>query len=117
MGLLNFIDNLSQLPDICIYVHTDGQFSVPHRSDPVIIMHSGDCILTIFCLASNHTIKTSYEWTCNGVTVGVCSPVLYATKPGIYQCVVTAADGNSALTREFDVISGIPKPHEGSSSR
>ena len=61
----------------------------------------------LFCLASNHTIETSYEWICEGVKVGISSPVLYVCKPGLYQCLVTDTDDESISTRKFDVIPAI----------
>jgi tRNA A-37 threonylcarbamoyl transferase component Bud32 len=86
------------------FIATDGQLSICHQSDPVLLMRSNNCVFPIFCLASNHTLKASYEWSCEGVRVGVSSPVLYVNKPGVYQCLVTDIEGKSISTHTFDVI-------------
>ena len=48
-----------------------------------------------------------YDWTCEEVIVGVSSPVLYVTNPGVYHCLVTdtVTEGNTASSLNFEVIS------------
>ena len=58
-------------------------------------------------------MDTSYEWMCEGVKVGVSSPVLYVNKPGVYQCQVTNTDGSSISTRKSDVLPGIRTTTKG----
>ena len=50
---------------------------IAHQSDPVTLIGSHQNVVPIFCVASNHSVDTLYDWTCEEVVVGVSSPVLY----------------------------------------
>ena len=88
----------------CYFVfYTDESFSIAHQSDPVILMRTSSCV--VFCLASNHTLRTCYEWSCGEDRTGGSSPVSHVTKPGVYRCLVTDTNGQTILSHKFDIIS------------
>ena len=52
----------------------------------------------IFCIASSHSCAFEYDWTCEADPTGVSSPVIYAARPGVYQCEVTSDTGNKCTS-------------------
>lgn len=62
-------------------------------------------VLPLFCIVSNHSEKTDYEWSCVAGSIGVCSPVLYVMSVGVFKCKVTNEMGDVCISKE--VVSGL----------
>ena len=58
-------------------------------------------------MASAHSVRTEYEWTRESDTIGVSSPVLYVTRPGVYQCIITGEKEKTSVSHNIEVVAGL----------
>ena len=79
---------------------------VLHQSELKKTLRSHE-VVPIFCVSSTHSFQTEYEWTCDAGTIGVSSPVLYVTKAGVYQCLITDEEGKTCASQNVEVVSGL----------
>ena len=49
----------------------------------------GDQPIPLFCIATNHTLQTDYQWYEGDSAIGVSGPVLYTNRNGVYKCKVS----------------------------
>ena len=63
--------------------------------------------LPIYCKVANHSVATEYEWSDQDGPIGVCSPVLYVRKAGMYKCKVTDERENVCMSHNIEVILGL----------
>lgn len=54
--------------------------------------------IPLYCIASKHSEKHLYNWKLGDDPVGISSPVLYATKSGVYLCVITEKEAECMST-------------------
>ena len=83
-----------------------GVHMVVHQSTAKQLLHGKDDVIPLYCVASQHSLSTSYEWDNVAGPVGINSPVIYVTKPGTYRCVVSDAGGKVAYARNIVVTRG-----------
>ena len=73
-----------------------------HQSRRDVVM-SSDKPIPLYCVASQHSLSTLYEWSNINGCVGIHSPILYVWDPGMYRCSVTNTDGEKAYSRDIKV--------------
>ena len=52
-------------------------------------------VLTLYCVASHHSLNYTYTWDNLDGEVGMHSPIYYASKPGVYRCTIDDGLGNT----------------------
>ena len=72
----------------------------------MVTLASSATSVPLICIGSKHSETLQYVWVCGDSVVGICSPVLYATKPGRYTCTVSDEYEYSVKSKEIIVIQG-----------
>ena len=77
---------------------------IAHMSEAKVVLKNDETV-TLFCVSSTHCWNSEYDWTCDAEPTGVSSPVLYAKRPGNYQCVVTL-HSEVCISGKIEVVQG-----------
>ena len=77
---------------------------IAHMSEAKVVLKNDETV-TLFCVSSTHCRNSEYDRTCDAEPTGVSSPVLYAKRPGNYQCVVTL-HSEMCISGKIEVVQG-----------
>lgn len=64
------------------YALNVGTLVILHQSSKTVLGEDNP----IYCVASGHSVKYLYSWKYGGHSIGLNSPVLWPSKPGMYSC-------------------------------
>lgn len=83
-----------------------GDLQIAHQSPAVVTLVSSATSVPLVCIGSQHLESLQTVWMCGDFPVGICSPILYATKPGQYTCTITDEYEYAVKSKEIIVIEG-----------
>ena len=68
-----------------------------HQSPPNVYLTEGEEAMSLYCVASTHSVAHSYQWENSGATLSGSTPVLWVNKTGVYKCTVKGPKDSSPL--------------------